>query len=198
MVTVKYTETPVNETITPTNTLTVPTGEVWDVTVTAVGENSDGYIQLDINGNAGPRIYQDATGGHLNNLVFDTKFVGGDTISISGPLSGGGLIHVSGWAVQNTVDNTPVSETISTGTATISPPSGEVWNLDVLALPSGFSGIIEIDINGNSGPRLSADGANEQPKKLEFETVLEDTDSISISDNITPEGFIHVGGFDVS
>jgi len=108
MVNANVDNTPVSETLADTESVTVPSGEVWDVTITteptsASGGSSNSTL-VDLNGVtvAGSTASSTSAGGDnsanasANSTVpFDTVLTGSDTITANG----GGVV-IGGYKVQ--------------------------------------------------------------------------------------------------
>lgn len=77
--------------------LTVPSGEVWRVTIAYSGVESDKYdpVSLKVNGAAIVRGGGSKSTGQINDVVL----VGGDKVSVTN-LTGDGGIHISGFKVK--------------------------------------------------------------------------------------------------
>ena len=79
MVTATVSNTPVSIQLSVGESTTVPTGEVWKVTVAMSGTTDNEYCWLKVNGEKVVQI-KDANGGG-GAKCFDMVFVGGDTIA---------------------------------------------------------------------------------------------------------------------
>ena len=113
MVNIQIENSPLSIQLSDTESVTVPTGEVWKVTVTgrsaSVARNNDGYAYIKryckINGTIVASseskadawkndYYGNATATASSTFPFDTVLVGGDVIK-----SEGGELNVSGFVV---------------------------------------------------------------------------------------------------
>lgn len=108
MVQVNIENTPVSEQ-TSGGSISVPTGEIWHVTITvAVSDPGDGTFnegEVRLNGNAMAAISFDANisdsvaKGHLQKKVEDIVLVGGDTINANNRNGSGTEVTVQGYKI---------------------------------------------------------------------------------------------------
>lgn len=121
MVQVTPSETPVSINLGHNESTTVPSGEVWRVTLSQAAD-SRYQGRLSINGSAASNNHVDKTPSNS----FTTTVVGGDTISTNGNAGA----HIGGFKVDSTVDNTAVSISLGTSSST-TVPSGETWQVTI-------------------------------------------------------------------
>lgn len=179
MTTVTIADTPVQE-FTSGGSITVPSGEVWKVTITSM---SSSLASTDINGS---RIFKH--GDDLWHDQTETVVVGGDTINAGSGVS----ISVTGYEVSGTIDNTAVSEQGDPNTS-VTVPSGEVWDVSISVSSEGEDAIL--NVNGNELANPADFGGTEHHRNVTVDTVLTGGDTVSIS---TTNGQFHIGGFVVN
>ena len=146
--------TPISETILAGNSLSVPSGEVWEVTVSmrtsanvGSGSGSDHYnryVEVDgtmvAHSTSSGHAFSDMADGHMSGTApARLVLVGGQTIA---PTST--ACHVSGFEVSGQIDNEPVSTTMISGDS-VTVPSGESWAVTI----AGQAGNSEGRANGN-------------------------------------------------
>jgi hypothetical protein len=110
MVDATFSETPVSEQVSDGSTITVPTDEVWQVTISAgavaVSDNSSDSIECLINtlsiassesNSNSDDTYGNGTANAETTFPFETVLVGDDDIEASG-----GALQISGFVVNDT------------------------------------------------------------------------------------------------
>jgi len=160
MVQVDRTETVVQESILVGNSVTVPAGEVWKVSVGAAHSPSDPTnnnhtIEALVNSTPFAHIEHESSGAvSISTFPVETVFTGGDVIEAQGrgTNSDSGIV-VTGYEVSSVVENTPVSEQVASDTATISVPAGETWEVNA-SIGADFSNTD----NPNNAGSLTLDG----------------------------------------
>lgn len=178
---INITEPTVQHHLTPTDSVTVPSGEVWKVTITIQGQSE---ITFNVNGNG---VYDHAFDSTNVLHTIETVFVGGDTITNTSQSDGN--IYISGFDVSGTVDNNAVSESVApSGSVTV--PAGETWRVTVFVGGSGNeaeSPIVSLNSTQLMETQNTATGGNKST------IVLTGGDTISMNAN----GGCHIGGFKV-
>lgn len=112
-----------------TTSVTVPSGEVWKVTI-HVHHGTDGNVgfrNIDINGVQGWAV--DEGQNHTKSWTADTVLTGGDTVGTPGNDT---HLVITGREVSNQVGNTPVSVTLAKAGESVTVPSGEQWEVNIL------------------------------------------------------------------
>lgn len=187
MVQVSIPESPVQHVLPSGDSVSVPAGEIWKVTIALGVRGSSGTTySADINGVTA--LYTNAGNGNNGSVntgySIETVLTGGDTVSAGSS----GTVYVSGFEISSLVDNTPVVETVGSGSS-FTVPSGETWFVDI-AMTGGASlnTIYEVEINGTDFMAYSAgsnnDGAAESGYQVE-DVVLSGGDTISTSSGAT-------------
>ena len=175
------------------NSVTVPSGEIWKVTMT-YGEDkdigNDGGATIELDGEPILKMGHSSNGsaGHGTDSSATLILTGGDTIDTEDTGDGTFNPHVgiSGFRIQDTVDNTPVQERISTSNS-VSVPSGETWLVYPTCGdrdPVANSGTYVINVNGDPVLRMGfADGdgggAGGVLKNFGPEMILKSGDTVS-------------------
>ncbi|OIB56596.1 hypothetical protein [Natrialba sp. SSL1] len=103
---------------------TVPSGEVWRVTLL---------------GRTGDMVLNGETSGQEDDTGAQTVFTGGDVIENDG-FTTGQHIYLGGWKFDEGVGNTAISETL-TDSESVTVPAGEVWRVTLI----GSTDDLEID-----------------------------------------------------
>jgi len=202
MAQVSVNDTPVFGNIGGGGSFTIPSGEVWKVDISFAMSIDDGVAgSITVNGDAMMMGGGGWGGVDKDSGSVNTVFTGGDTIaSVIHDGNNNGLDAVlSGFEVSNTVDNTPVSETISpNGSLTI--PSGETW---VVTIACGGTlddrSIGELQINGENA-LVAGNGWGDINNNWAYtDAVLTENDTLN---NNTLDGDsngigTHIGGFKI-
>jgi hypothetical protein len=174
-------DSPVKEVINSGNSVTVPTGEVWQVnlaTANAYNNGSDQDFTVTV---GGADVLAQSRWGSGERQSWDYEDVvlkEGTTVSFSS--SGPPAVFVSGFDVSQTVDNTPVTETLNGGSFSV--PSDETWYVSIFGSTS-YSGSGDqswnAEINGNDFIGAS-DWSNGEPLNYHVDgVVLEGNDTIN-------------------
>lgn len=171
---------------------TVPTGEVWKVTI-SLWANSF-LVSVDIN-NTGPIAGALDGSSGLQSASFTTVVTGGDVIEAQ-EFKGddvNGAVHVSGRRVDTDVDNTAISEQLTVGDS-VTVPSGETWEVFVSNGSQAFN--THVTVNGNRVNRVQD---KNDPMTHGLQLSVSDGDTISLTEtgNDTGEGAAHIGGFKI-
>lgn len=173
------------------NSTTVPSGEMWKVTVTYGEDNelaNSGGVVIELNSK--PVLKLGHIGGNDSGHGTDSSatliVTGGDTI---GTIDSGGTtnahVSITGFRIQDTVDNTPVQEILGASDS-VSVPSGEAW----LVYPTcgdkdatENSATYVVNVNGNPIVRLGFDSNDNNKsgvlKNYGPEMVLTSGDTVS-------------------
>jgi hypothetical protein len=186
--------TPISVSLGGGGSTTVPTGEVWKVTVTlASGDQPNVNDERLFVNNEPVAVGHSYNDGHATGFPLETVFVGGDTLEVEQNNDDNGG-HIGGFEVSSVVDNTPVSETLSAG-GSVTVPTGEAWRVTITAGagqdPANNNNVILI--NGNSvaaGHFIGIEAENGFP----VTTVVTDGDTITIEDRSDDQA-AHIGGF---
>lgn len=175
MTTVSYNGTFISHNLGDGESVTVPSGEVWNVNITTFPKD---YFRI----NGDVVMAGDSVQGAGGWYSWETVFAGGDTLKKDG--SNSRVALVKGHEVSSTVDNTVVSETLNDGQS-LSPATGEVWEVTISA-----HGYDRLKVNGNSWKG----DANNLPMDVAH-TYLDENDTVSYSGNAGRVA--HFGGFKV-
>ena len=169
----------VSVTLGSSESVTVPTGEVWKVRLT-MRQNA----RPDING---VNISDGYTDNHGTNTdIADVILTGGDTVEETSSQAGshlGGFV-VDGGGGDHTIDNTPISEQIG-ASGSLSVPTGETWRVTIIARAN-----CRYTLNGVS----MKDGYNGPPNTVPTDTVLTGGDTI---EGTNGNAGLHVSGWKV-
>jgi len=196
-----------------TGSITVPTGETWKINLSA-SVNTDlstpehnSISIIEINNHT---VYHTVGGdGPASNVK--TVVTGGDTINYNNSgdenSNDNGAMFVSGFAVENEVENIPISYTLSSGESQ-TVPTGETWKVFVLVAPAVDFSTPEthragVKVNGNLVLQgsMSFEGVAGSGSSGYTEMVLTEGDTVECSstsgvDQKTTEG-VHIGGFKI-
>lgn len=177
----------VSQTIASGSSITVPTGEVWKVSISIPAQGNASIVK--INGEiCYGRNNSEDYGGAIHNVVLKE----GDTVEVDG---NGPHFHVSGFRIQDTVDNAAVSE-VATPSSPTTVPTGETWivSLSLSARGDTNNGQVEVTINGDTCYTTRADNSGDHGLEV-HNVVLEDGDTVDFSSN--PGSGCHISGFKI-
>lgn len=187
MVNVKTQAPSVSVTLADGETTTVPTGETWRVS--ALGFSITTVLIIN-----GYRVQlfdddQEAAGGGIGQFVLDS----GDTIECTtDATNSGGAIHISGFEVSSSVDNTPISKTGNTTTFTV--PTGETWRLNAIGFAQESAAAHSLRINNELVQRFEDNNTNNGYTQ---QFIVSGDDTVEVSGTGTSGG-VHISGFKVN
>lgn len=188
MVQINIPENPVQELLQVGQSVTVPSGEVWKVTVHTNRESSS-WDESYVNGVPFINHYHktnDSDGQGVQSI--ETVFVGGDTIECGSRSESD--IYISGFEVSGIVDNAPVSEQVDS-TNSVTVPSGETWLVNI-SMGRPTTSWTNFQLNGN---RWLSSGPYKMPHTKKV--VLTGGDTISHG-GVGTDGGMHIGGWVVN
>ena len=91
---------PVSVTIEDSESVSVPDGEVWKVSITAASTQEGELFAIQVNGTNASTVNNDGTSGDKNPSSWETVLTEGDEISLSDIASGGTRgAHIGGFVV---------------------------------------------------------------------------------------------------
>jgi hypothetical protein len=172
---------------------TVPTGETWHVsfnlTIREAPNTNSEQAAVSINGTV-------IAGIKKNNEHFldmgTIVLTEGDTIKKE---QGGGDVHVNGFKVQNTVDNTPISQVLAAGDS-ITVPTDEVWKVrfPIYSYDPVSNDPTEMQVNINNNIVYAAFVDGQHAQHLISDKIIIGGDTLSYVQG--PAG-VHVSGYKV-
>lgn len=177
--------------------VTVPTGEVWKVSVSGGTRYSDASTGSDLVVTVNNKSCLGFTVGGTDQAERNhesTVFVDGDTISVES-FDTSHTAYISGFEVSSSIDNTAISEQLG-DSESISVPSGETWRISISSVNVASVGVSEfstrVTINGDTAVSFAHGGAVAHQKSI----IVTGGDTIAASgENDDSTRGVHISGF---
>jgi hypothetical protein len=186
---------PVRELIEDGQTVTVPSGEVWDVDVIISGESptqfNSNQLSMQVDG-AGFGVAVNSSSS--KNVAYSGVFKSGTTITATRAADGRNGLVLTGYDVSSVVPNSPFTYSL-TGGQSQTVPSSTTWEANIGyggEDPSGGSGPLRWDVNGVGGGVVNTGvGAFSSP------IVLEAGDTISVNNSNSNSHGLVISGWEI-